>query len=67
MVRQNADSDGFKRMPLLNDFVDVPETIDFVDQEPVGPLCEDDGEKENAAFGSNISRHRRIILQPYVV
>jgi hypothetical protein len=44
-------------MPLLYDFVDVPETIDFVDQEPVGPLCEDDGEKENAAFGTNISRH----------
>jgi hypothetical protein len=57
MVRQNADRDGLKRMSLLNDFVDVPKAIDFVDQEAVGPLRENDGEKENTALGSNILRH----------
>ena len=46
-----------KRMSLLNDLVDVPKAIDFVDQEAVGPLREDDGEKENAAFGTNVLRH----------
>ena len=57
MVRQNADRDGFKRMSLLNIFVDVPKAIDFVDQEAIGPLRENDGEKENAAFGADILRH----------
>jgi hypothetical protein len=57
MVRQNADRDGLKRMSLLNDLVDVPKAIDFADQEVVGPLRENDGEKESAAFGTNISRH----------
>jgi hypothetical protein len=44
-------------MPLLNDFVDVPNAIDLVDQEAVGPLRESDGEKENTAFGTNVLRH----------
>jgi hypothetical protein len=57
MIRQNADRDGLKRMPLLNDFIDVPEAVDFVDQKAVGPLREDDREKENAAIGTNILRH----------
>ena len=46
-----------KRMSLLNDLVDVPQAIDFVDQQAVRPLRKDDGEKENAAFGTNVSRH----------
>jgi hypothetical protein len=42
---------------LLNDFVDVPKAIDFVGQQAVGPLREDDGEKENTAFRANVLRH----------
>ena len=44
-------------MSLLNGFVDVPKTIDLVDQEAVGPLRENDGEKESTAFGANVLRH----------
>jgi len=60
MVGQDADCHGLKWMPLLHDFVDVPKAIDFVDQEAVGPLCEDDGEEEHTAFGTNISRHNTL-------
>jgi hypothetical protein len=42
---------------LLNDFVDVPETIDLIDQKRAGPLCKDNREKENAAVCTDISGH----------
>jgi hypothetical protein len=49
--------DGLKRMSLLDDFVDVTKTIDFVDQNVTRPLRDNDGEKENIALGSNVLRH----------
>jgi hypothetical protein len=57
MIGQNADRDGLERMSLLNDFVDVPKAIDLVDQKAIGPLREDDGEKEDATFRANVLRH----------
>ena len=57
MIGQNADRDGLERVPLLNGLVDAPKAIDFFDQEVARPLREDDGEKENTALGTNVSRH----------
>jgi hypothetical protein len=57
MIGQNADRDGLKRVPPLNGLIDAPEAIDFFDQQVARPLREDDGEKEDAALGTNVSRH----------
>jgi hypothetical protein len=43
-------------MPSLDGLIDAPQTIDFFDQQVVRPLCKDDGEKENAAFGTDVTR-----------
>src|SRR5215216_6516551 len=57
MIGQDADRDGLERVPSLNGLIDTPEAIDFFDQQVARSLRKDDGEKENIALGSNVSRH----------
>src|ERR1700722_161603 len=57
MVRQNANCDGFEWIPLLDISIDMPETVNLIDQQIARAFGKNDSEKENAAFGSNISGH----------
>jgi hypothetical protein len=53
MIGQDADCDGLERVAPLNGLIDAPQAIDFFDQKVARPLREDDGEKENTAFGAD--------------
>jgi hypothetical protein len=57
VIREYTDRDCLERVSPLNGLIDAPQAIDFFDQQAARPLREDDGEKEDAAFGTNISRH----------
>jgi hypothetical protein len=57
MIGQDTNRDCLERVSSLNGLIDSPQTIDFFNQKITWPLRKDDGEKENTAFGSNVSRH----------